>query len=269
MLQTILKREIQHNLYSLRFMISLALVLGVFVAGSLSFVRNHEGALEKDRAAGAEFLEKMRADAASNATRLAVTKRNYLLPSRDNGFISDAKEKYLPNEVTFSAWNVFSFSNRRGSANPFLTKHDDLNWSFIVVLIVSFVTLLFTFDAVSGEKETKTLALVLANSVSRGTLLFGKYLSAIISVLFIIIPGVLLSLLIVLIFGRISFSAGLAAETVGFLITAALMTASFAALGLLASALARSANVSLLAALSFWLLFAIIIPNSRDRKSVV
>jgi ABC-type transport system involved in multi-copper enzyme maturation permease subunit len=44
--------------------------------------------------------------------------------------------------------------------------------------------------------------------------------------------------------------------------TAVLMSASFAALGLLASTLARNANVSLLAALSFWLLFAVVIPNS-------
>jgi ABC-type transport system involved in multi-copper enzyme maturation permease subunit len=261
-LKNILKREIQHNLYSLRFMISLVLVLGVFIAGALSFVRNHEEALEKDRVARAEFLDKMKADAASNATVLAVTKRNYPLRPRDNGFISDAKEKYLPNEIVFSAWNVFSFRSRSGTVNPFLTKHDELNWSFIVGLIVSFVALLFTFDAVSGEKESKTLALELSNSVSRGTLLFGKYLSAIVSILFVVVPGVLLSLLIILVFGRAQFTPTLAAETAGFLLAAVLMAASFAAFGLLSSVLARNANVSLLMALSFWLLFAVVIPNS-------
>jgi ABC-type transport system involved in multi-copper enzyme maturation permease subunit len=261
-LKTILKREIQHNLYSLRFMISLVLVLGVFIVGSLSFVRNHQAALEKDRVARTEFVDKMKADAALNATVLAVTKRNYPLRPRDNGFISDAKEKYLPNEIVFSAWNVFSFHSRSGTVNPFLTKHDELNWSFIIGLIVSFVTLLFTFDAVSGEKESKTLALALANSVSRGTLLFGKYLSAIVSILFVVVPGVLLSLLIILVFGRAQFTPTLAAETAGFLLAVVLMSASFAAFGLLSSVLARNANISLLMALSFWLLFVVVIPNS-------
>lgn len=262
MWKTVLKREVQQNIYSMRFLISLAIVLSVFIAGSLSFVRNHELALEKDRIAMTVFLDKMKADAASNATILAITKRDYPLRPRDNGFISDAKEKYLPNEITFSAWNVFSFGNRSGSANPFLTKHDELNWSLVISLIVSFVTLLFTFDAVSGEKESKTLALALSNSVSRGTLLTAKFVSAVSSVLFLTVPGILLSLLIILVIGRTSFSPALAAEAAGFLAAAILLAASFAAFGLLASTLVRNANVGLLVALSFWLLFAVVIPNS-------
>lgn len=262
MFKTILKREIQHNLYSLRFAVSLVLVLAAFVAGSLSFVRNHEDALEKDRIARAEFSEKMKADAVVSATWLAVTIREYPLRPRDDGFVTDAREKYLPNSFNFSAWNVFSFHNRSGSVNPFLTKHEGMNWSYIVGLIVSFVTLLFTFDALSGEKESKTLALALSNSVSRGTLLFGKYLSAVISVFFIVTPGVLLSLFIVFVFGRTALSPSLAAETSGFLAVTILLSASFAAFGLLASALTRRANISLLIALSLWLLFAVVIPNS-------
>jgi ABC-type transport system involved in multi-copper enzyme maturation permease subunit len=258
----VLKREVQQNLYSLRFTVSLALILGVFILGSLSFVRNHQAALEEDRVLRTEFLNKMKADAESDATALAINNRDYPLRPRDNGFISDAREKYLANEITFSAWNVFSFASRRGTANPFLTKHDDLSWSFILSLIMSFVTLLFTFDAVSGEKEAKTLALALSNPLSRGTLLFGKFLSAVFSVLFIIVPGILLSLLIVIVLGRTPFSGALAAETLGFLVTTVLMVASFAAFGLLASTLTRNANVSLLIALSFWLFFAVVIPNA-------
>ena len=189
MVATVLKREVQQNLYSLRFIVSLALILAVFLVGSLSFIRNHEAALERDRIARVEFLDKMKADAASDATALAITSRDYPLRPRDNGFISDAREKYLPNAITFSAWNVLSFANRRGTSNPFLTKHDELNWSFIISIIVSFVTLLFTFDAVSGEKESKTLALILSNSLSRGTVLLGKFISAVVSVFFIVVPG--------------------------------------------------------------------------------
>jgi len=48
-LKTILKKEILHNLYSLRFLISLVLLTGVFVAGSFSFVRGRALNLEKYR----------------------------------------------------------------------------------------------------------------------------------------------------------------------------------------------------------------------------
>jgi ABC-type transport system involved in multi-copper enzyme maturation permease subunit len=263
MLRIILKREILHNLYSLRFAVSLALIFAVFITGSLSFVRNHKTALEKYRETQAGYLDDMKKDA-ENATTLAVTRRTYDLRPRDNNFITDAKEKYLPNAIVFSAWNVFSFQNRSGSANPFLAKFDELNWSFIGILVVSFIALLFTFDGVSGEKESKTLALTLSNAVSRATLLLGKYLSAVVSVLLLIVPAVLISLLIVFLAGGIPFTASLVGETAGFLVVSGLLTATMAAFGLLASVIVRNSNVSLLLALSFWLLFAVIIPNSSS-----
>jgi ABC-type transport system involved in multi-copper enzyme maturation permease subunit len=262
MLKTVLKRELLHNLYSLRFLISLMLLISVFVAGSFSFVKGHALNLDKYRETQAQFLEKMKTDASANATDLAVSRRTYTLRPRDNAFIADAKEKYLPNAVVFSAWNVFSFENKSGSANPFLKKFDELNWSFIAAVIVSFVALLFTFDAVSGEKETKTLALSLSNSVSRGTLLLGKYLSAVLSVMAIVLAGVLVSLLIVLLLGRAGMTTALAGEVAGFLAVAGLLAATFAAFGLFSSVVAPNSNVSLLLALSFWLAFVVIIPNS-------
>lgn len=262
MLKTVLKRELLHNLYSLRFLISLVLLVSVFVAGSFSFAKGHALSLEKYRETQAQFMEAMKAEAAANATRLAVSHRTYTLRPRDNAFIADAKEKYLPNAVTFSAWNVFSFENKSGSANPFLKKFDELNWSFIAALIASFMALMFTFDAVSGEKETKTLALSLSNPISRGALLLGKYLSAVLSVMAIVLAGVLVSLLVVLLLGHAGLTASLAAEVVGFLAVTGLLAAAFSAFGLFSSVAAPNSNVSLLLALSFWLAFVVIIPNS-------
>jgi len=262
MLRTILKREILHNFYSLRFLLSLALVLGVFVAGSFSFIKGRAQSLEKYRQAQAALTADMKKDAESGATSLAVARREHILRPRDNAFMADAKEKYLPNALTFSAWNVFSFENRTGSANPFLKKFDELNWSFIAALIASFVALLFTFDAVSGEKETRTLALSLSNPVSRGTLLFAKYLSAVLSVMALILAGTLFSLLIIFVLDGVAATPALAVETAGFLAAAGLLVSAFAAFGLLSSVVAPNSNVSLLLALSFWLAFAVIIPNS-------
>jgi len=262
MLKTVLKRELLHNLYSLRFLISLALLIGVFIAGSFSFVKGHALNLEEYRQTQTRFLDGMKKDAAGNVTDLAVSRRTSTLRPRDNAFIADAKEKYLPNAIVFSAWNVFSFENKSGSANPFLKKFDELNWSFIVAMIVSFVALMFTFDGVSGEKETKTLALALSNPVSRGTLLLGKYISAILSVMTIVLAGVVISLLVVLLLGRVGLTGALAGEVAGFLAVAGLLAAAFAACGLFSSVVAPNSNVSLLLALSLWLAFLVVVPNS-------
>jgi ABC-type transport system involved in multi-copper enzyme maturation permease subunit len=262
MLRTILKQEILHNLYSLRFQVSLVLVLSIFIVGSISFVKSHDAGLKKYQEVQAQYTEEMRAEAKSGVTDLAVNRKTYTLRPRDNAFIYDGKEKYLPNAIVFSAWNVFSFQNKSGSTNPFLNKFDELNWSFIVCLILSFVALLSTFDAVSGEKESKTLALALSNSVSRGTLLFGKYISAILTFLAMVLPGILLSVLVVLLSGRVSLGRAFILETVGFLVVAVLMAAVLAAFGLLCSVVARNSNISLLLALAFWILFAVVVPNS-------
>lgn len=262
MFRTVLKREVLHNLYSLRFLISLTLVIAVFAAGAVSFVRSHAADLEKYREIRGQYLENMRSLAGQGATELAVRRQTFTLKPRSNGFIADAKERYLPNAIVYSAWNVFAFQNRSGSANPFLKKFDDLSWTFITALILSFIALLFTFDAVSGEKETKTLALSLANPLPRGALLGGKFASAVLSVMAIVLAGVLTSLVIVVILGTEGVSAALAGEVLGYLAVAALLAGTFAAFGLLASVVARGSNVSLLLALSFWLAFAVVIPNS-------
>lgn len=262
MFRTLLKRELLHNLYSLRFLVSLVLLLAVFAAGAVSFVRSQAAALEKYREIREDYLETTRALAGQNATRLAVGHQTFTLRPRPNAFIADAKERYLPNAIVYSAWGVFSFENRSGSANPFLKSFDELSWTFITALVVSFIALLFTFDGVSGEKETKTLALSLANPVSRGTLLAAKLTSAVLSVMAMVLAGVLTGLIIVVALGPEGIPAALAGEALGYLVAAGLLAATFAAFGLLASVISRRSNVSLLLALSFWLVFAVVIPNS-------
>ncbi len=262
MFRVVLKRELLHSLYSLRFLISLILVIAIFAAGAVSFVRSEAQALEKYRETQSQYLENMRSLAKSGATQLAVRHQTFTLRPRASGFIADAKERYLPNAMEFSAWNVFGFQNRSGSANPFLVRFDELSWTYIAALVVSFIALLFTFDAVSGEKEAKTLALSLANPVSRATLLWGKLTSAVLSVMAMVVIGALTSLLIVLVLGRGGFTLTLVGEAVGFLVITALLAGTFAACGLLASVVSRNSNVSLLMALAFWLTFSVVIPNS-------
>lgn len=259
MWKVIAKREILHNLYSLRFLLSLVIVIGVMAAGSLSFGKRQAAALANYGEARALAVKAMREDSQIDVTRLAVARRNFDLRPRDDAFMDDTKEKYLPNTIVYSAWNVFGVKSRN---DTLLTKYDELTWAFIAALLVSFVALLFTFDAVSGEKESKTLSLELANPVPRSSILGGKFVSAVASVTAITAVGAAVSLLILIATGTIGMSAGTALEAAAFVGAAALLATVMAAFGLLCSVLARSSNVSLLLALCAWLLFAVVIPNS-------
>jgi ABC-type transport system involved in multi-copper enzyme maturation permease subunit len=68
---------------------------------------------------------------------------------------------------------------------------------------------MFTFDGVSGEKESRTLALCLANPVPRGTLLLGNYLGAMLSVMALVLVGVLVGFLVIHLPGRVEAGGAL------------------------------------------------------------
>jgi ABC-type transport system involved in multi-copper enzyme maturation permease subunit len=262
MFKTIFKREIQYNLISLRFQIAFMMILGVFVIGTLSYIKSYKTGIQNYNEIHNQFIEAIKNDAQANASELATNQRSYQFQPRRNGFISDCKEKYLPNAITFNAYNVFSFFNRSGSTNPFLYQFEEMNWSFITTLIISFVALLFTFDAVSGEKEARTLSITLSNSFSRGTLLSGKYVSTITTTMLITLIGVIFSVLIILISNQVTLSEQFYFELISLLLLQLLLISCIAAFGLLSSVLVKNSNISLLIALTFWLIFAVVIPNS-------
>lgn len=262
MLGILIKREILHHLYGLRFQIAAVLIALTFITGTVAFIRSHASKSVEYTRYTKELRDVLREKAETNATQLAIHETGYQLKPRDNGYISDCKEKYLPNRFLYTAFHVLEFSQHRGSVNPFLNHFQELNWSFITAILVSFVVLLFTFDAVSGEKETHTLAIQLSNSVSRSIVLLGKYLSAVWLTFTMTIVGVLLSLLVLVLSQQIHFTGTLLLEIGGYVLLVLLFISSMAGFGLLASVLTQRSNLSLLLAITFWLAFMIVIPNT-------
>ena len=262
MIKTIIIKELQDNLYSLRFQISFLLCIVIFAVGTVAFLKNHDVRMQEYSKYQAKFKNELKETAKSNASQLAVNKRAFIWRPRANAFISDCKERYFPNRFNYSAYNVFGFEVGRGGTNPFLSTFQELNWSFIVSVILSFTVLLFTFDTISGEKETGALALTLSNSIPRATVLLGKYISAIITTIVMAIFGIVLSILIVLFSRKVDFKSAMLIETLSFLLLVFLFVSCTAAIGTLSSAIARKSNVSLLISLTFWLVFVVIIPNT-------
>ena len=261
MFTTLYIRELQNYLYSLRFHVSFVIVLLVFTIGSISFVSSYsetqENYLKYRQNEQAVLTEQ-----AGNISRLAVSRRNFILSPSSNGVVADCKESFLPNTITYSAYNVFGFSVRQNITNPLLTRAESLSWSFIVSMFLSFITLLFAFDSVSGEKEERTLALVFSNPVSRSVFLCSKLAGIITAVGCMKIIGIVLSLLILALSGKITIDGHYLMETVGFIFISLLLITVFAVFGLLSSVITKQSNISLLVSLCFWLVVAVVIPNN-------
>ncbi len=254
-------KEIQQLIYSFRFQVSLVIVLLVFIIGTIAFIRLYSEEKANYFTYHKEYLKNLEGQA-KNASQLATYNKNYVLEPRSNSIISDCKEKMLPNQFVYSAYNVFNFEVRHDNVNPLLKPVQSLNWSFIVSVCISFLALLFAFDTISGEKEEHTLSLALSNAVSRGNILWAKY-TAILSVTTVTtILGILISILIIILSGRIKVNTSFLIETAGFVIITFLLISLVTVFGLLSSVISSNSNVSLLVSLCFWLLFAVIIPNT-------
>ena len=262
MLGTLFIKELQNHLYSLRFQVSMIIAVLIFSIGTPGVVLSIREAQDQYEIYLKNQATQIEQQATAGLTKVAIARNAFQFRPRANQVLSDCHESTLPNKITYSAFNVFGFEVAHGSINPLIKKSQPLTWSFVVVMILSFLSLLFAFDSISGEKENKTLALTLSNGVSRGTILFAKFASTICSLLLIEILSIIIGLIILLITGGSEINAALLADILGFLLLSLLFISCFTAFGIFSSVIAKSSNLSLLISLSIWLLSAIIIPNS-------
>jgi ABC-type transport system involved in multi-copper enzyme maturation permease subunit len=147
------------------------------------------------------------------------------------------------------------------SANPVFALFPTPDLLYVVRVVLSLVALLFGFDQISREKEGGTLRLILANPVSRGSILLGKWLGNFAS---LAVPFLLVTALGIAVLGLdpdVRFSADQILRLALILGLAFLYLAFFLSLGLLVSALTRRASSSLVILLFCWALLVFVLPN--------
>ena len=262
MLKIIFIRELQHYIYSLRFHIALALVILIYCIVTVSYIFEHKEQKINYDNLSKEQEEYHRVQAEKSATEFAIRNKIFGAEPRNSGFISSCKEEIIPNIIIYSAYNVFGYEISTGKNNPFLLQSENVNWSFIIIMLFSFLAIIFSFDAVSGEKESCTLALCMSNRVSGNTLLLGKFI-AITTVLSVFaLLGSILSIAIITAVPDIMITFNTLLELLGFIILVFLLIACISAIGLMSSVISYNSNISLLVSLSLWMVFLFVIPNS-------
>ncbi|MEW6754123.1 MAG: ABC transporter permease subunit [Candidatus Latescibacterota bacterium] len=147
------------------------------------------------------------------------------------------------------------------SGDPFARMFSGYDVVTVLQVILSFLALLFAYDAVSGEAESGTLALVLTHPGSRGRLLLGKYL------------GALICLALPLIFSFVAAVAVLQASAhvdlrgvdwarIGLIFALCLLYLSvFLLLGLWLSAATRESATTLLWGAVCWVVLVLLYPT--------
>ena len=263
MLREIIWRELLDHLQSLRFALTLLLVIVLMLTGSVLYIHDYRQQVADYRENVSENL-KLLEDKTKRGLHSVVSHAPNLLIYRAPsplGFIAEGHEKDLPNAFAVDAFELVGPQTilRR---NYTLQRFDALDWVFTVGVILSFAAFAMTYDSISGEAETGTLRLCLSNSLPRASLLLGKYIGTIISLLIPLIVGICMNVLIISLFRVLPFEPTYWLQIGGVVLFSVLYISVFATLGLFISCLTRSSSVSLVLLLLVWVCFAVFIPRT-------
>lgn len=250
MVWQITKKEIHANLLSLRFPALIIITVTLFLINALLFAGKYEK----------EFSNYSERTARNWAMRSTV---EVMLEQRPN-----VLEFCVAGQGNISSLNL----KIGGLIDPVLPEFghnftlpyfNKLDWTFIVKVLFSLFGIIFTFDAIAGEKERRTLALICSNSVSRAAILIGKYLGAMLSLLIPLAIGMLLNLLTFSLFsqGTHHLSMEHFHRIIGLVIFALVYISLFVLLGLWISSSVGRSSTALLLLLSLWVVLIIVVPN--------
>ena len=258
MLHTLIRQELLTHLMSARFLAAVVITLLLVVANTIVLIDDHE-----NRVASYSQQEKVhheKAIAAETYSRLNLFVER---PPNPLSLFSAGLDKRLGTTVEIYHGDVPTISSisARNLENPYLNLFSQIDLVFIFQVVLSLLSLLFAYDAIAGDWESGTLRLVISHPVRRGSILFAKYIAAMICLL---LP-VLMSLLMVLILCSVASSIQLSTADLlrigGIVWTTTVYLSLFYLIGLLISTTTRRTATSLMLCMFLWVVLVLVYPN--------
>jgi ABC-type transport system involved in multi-copper enzyme maturation permease subunit len=159
-----------------------------------------------------------------------------------------------------SSWQDVQLQQSTYSIEPIFAVFRAIDFVFIVQVVLSLLTIVFAYDLVSGEKESGTLRLMLANAVPRTRYIVAKLAGAWIGLMIPLVIPLLLGVLLLMLYA-IPFTgddwvrlAKLAGYSMVYL-------SGFLSLGILFSTLTHRSAMSFLSLLVYWIAMALVVPR--------
>lgn len=145
--------------------------------------------------------------------------------------------------------------------NPFLNAFFSIDFATVIAILISLLALVFSYDAITREREDGTMKLTFTGQVSRITFLFGKLLGLLFTLLPILLFCYLLGCLIVVLNPNIAFSPADWGGIALLFLTSVIYMLVFILLGMFISSLTRSSSTSIIISLLCWIWFLFLIPG--------
>ncbi len=288
----IARREIHDNMTSLRFGLTVIALVSLMVINALVFTtKGYKERMDQYRENVAGASEKLRENCSSLQTLITKGPGTPQKEPSPLAFCADGGEDDIPGEIIVRRrglpWGPSSLSYRVGNLwRMYYTGRQELgpsyinyyvsldrnlrkvmpdylktDWAFIIGVLVSFLGILLTHDSISGEKERGILRLILGSSVSRSSVILGKFVGAFISIMLPLSVAILLNLLIVNVSGATVLGVGHWGSIGMIALVSVVYVSVFICLGILVSAFCSRSRTSLLILLLIWVVFVVLMPN--------
>ena len=244
MLALIIRKEILDNLLNTRFIIAGVVSIVLIVASLVVLTRSHEAEVrdyDSRVAAQDDFIDHF-----AHSNRIDWMSRLMRPPAQLQVMaLGIERESEQPNFVS----------------NPVPVLLSRFDFVSIVTLILSLLAILFSYGSICGEREAGLLRLMLSNGVPRTSVVLGKLIGGIGSILVPFSLGFLAGLIYLSVDVGFMFGTQELTILILLLLGSCLLIAAFDGIGLLCSAWSHTPAQALLKGLSVWVLFVLVIPN--------
>lgn len=253
MLKILIKKDMMLLIRDFKFQVFFILLMILFILSGIASAKN-VNSLRKD---AGTFISSVNDSANESSKRIMKLISDFYVMSYQ---MSDESNLVLETKG-FPTSIVTGILHSNIQANTKVTEKYsfNLNWLFIISIIGTLMVLIFSFDALSDEKLKGMLKLQTVSGLSRSSIVMSKFISIVLLYFLAIIPaGIVSMILFITITGM--FNALFFVKITLFLLLSLPFISFFTLLGIWIS-MSRQYMSNIVLALSFWLIFIIIIPQ--------
>lgn len=262
MFSRLVQKELLHHLLDFRFVAVFALcvllsVLSV-VVGCLNYVRqlqDYSATAEGHRQALQPRLDK------GNVYSFRIEGYRWSRRPEVLSPVVFGLAGKLGQEVQIHTRRLPRFEASLFEEDPIYALFGVLDLAFVVKVVLSLCVLLFTYDAICGEKEGGTLRLYTSFPVAQSTLAMAKLAGSTLAVLAPLVFAFLLAAAVLALYPEIDLGAEDWVRMAAVMVTFGLYLAVFGAFGLWVSAMTHRRMTAFLGLLGLWTVWIFIAPG--------
>lgn len=164
-------------------------------------------------------------------------------------------------KILFGDIPMMSEGKAESRDNPFLNRFFTFDFISILIIIISLMAFLFTYDICTWERETGTLKMMLSNPVSRSSVLTGKMLGTFLTLMPMLLFSYGLCILVIMFYPFIHFTSSEWVRIGLIFLLSVVFLVLFMVIGLFVSSRVKHSGTAIVICLVLWITFLFIVPN--------